>query len=169
MLIVERIENIVMTLKNKNQLFVSLFKKYAIKIKYVDPKNILILLINLFIKRKIVIKGFNEGTIIERLLNKELKSEKDVYENIEKILLSMQTKDLIDIVQMSDGIYKAKEDIQSILEYINVMLLELSRQNKKYINCVEIVEDTKKRLKANSNYDMCIDNLLFNMKSIIAN
>ncbi len=26
----ERIENIVMTLKNKNQLFVSLFKKYAI-------------------------------------------------------------------------------------------------------------------------------------------
>ena len=32
-----------------------------------------------------------------------------------------------------------------------------------------IVEDTKKRLKANSNYDMCIDNLLFNMKSIIAN
>ena len=33
-----------------------------------------------------------------------------LYENIEKILLSMQTKDLIDIVQMSDGIYKAKED-----------------------------------------------------------
>ena len=98
-----------------------------------------------------------------------LNGNKDVYENIEKILLSMQTKDLIDIVQMSDGIYKAKEDIQSILEYINVMLLELSRQNKKYINCVEIVEDTKKRLKANSNYDMCIDNLLFNMKSIIAN
>ena len=76
-----------------------------------------------------------------------LNGNKDVYENIEKILLS----------------------IQSILEYINVMLLELSRQNKKYINCVEIVEDTKKRLKANSNYDMCIDNLLFNMKSIIAN
>jgi len=98
-----------------------------------------------------------------------LNGNKDVYENIEKILLSMQTKDLIDIVQMSDGIYKAKEDIQSILEYINVMLLELSRQNKRYINCVEIVEDTKKRLKANSNYDMCIDNLLFNMKSIIAN
>ena len=98
-----------------------------------------------------------------------LNGNKGVYENIEKILLSMQTKDLIDIVQMSDGIYKAKEDIQSILEYINVMLLELSRQNKKYINCVEIVEDTKKRLKANSNYDMCIDNLLFNMKSIIAN
>ena len=52
------------------------FKKYAKKIKYVDPKNILILLINLFIKRKIVIKGFNEGTIIERLLNKELNKKR---------------------------------------------------------------------------------------------
>ena len=99
----------------------------------------------------------------------KLNGNKDVYENIEKILLSMQTKDIIDIIQMSEGIYKSKEDIKSILEYINVMLLELSRQNKKYINCIEIVEDTKKRLKANSNYDMCIDNLLFNMKSIIAN
>ena len=50
--------------------------------------------------------------------------------------------------------------LKSILEYMNVMLLELSRQNKKYINCIGIVEDTKKRLKANSNYDMCIDELL---------
>ena len=99
----------------------------------------------------------------------KLNGNKEVYENIEKILLSMQTKDIIDVIQMSEGIYKSKEDIKSILEYMNVMLLELSRQNKKYINCIEIVEDTKKRLKANSNYDMCIDNLLFNMKSIIAN
>ncbi len=47
-------------------------KKYAKKIKYVDYKNIFKLLINLFIKRKIVIKGFNEGIIIEKLINKEL-------------------------------------------------------------------------------------------------
>ena len=33
----------------------------------------------------------------------------------------------------------------------------------------KIKEQTKKRLKANSNYDMCIDNLLFNMTFIIHN
>ena len=33
----------------------------------------------------------------------------------------------------------------------------------------KIVEETKKRLKANSNYEMCIDNLLFNMTFIIHN
>ena len=33
----------------------------------------------------------------------------------------------------------------------------------KYIKCIEIVEETKKRLKANSNYDMCIDYMIFSM------
>ena len=81
----------------------------------------------------------------------------------------MQTNDLIEIVRMSEEIYKTKEEIDSILDYINVILLKLGEKNIKYIRCIEIVEQTKKRLKANSNYDMCIDNLLFNMTSIIHN
>ena len=56
-------------------------------------------------------------------------------ENIEKILLSMQNKDLIEIVQMSEEIYKTKEEINSILDYMNVILLKLSKQNIKYKKC----------------------------------
>ncbi len=93
----------------------------------------------------------------------KLNERKDIYENIENILLSMQNKDLIDIVQMSEVIYKSKEEIKSILEYINVLLMKLSKQNIKYINCVQIVEETKRRIKANSNYDMCIDYMIFSM------
>ena len=92
-----------------------------------------------------------------------------IYENIEKILLNMQNKDLIEIVQMAEEIYKTKEEISSVLDYMNVILLKLSKQNIKYIRCIEIVEQTKKRLKVNSNYDMCIDNLLFNMTKIMHN
>jgi len=99
----------------------------------------------------------------------KLNENKNIYENIEKIFLNMQNKDLIEIVQMSEEIYKAKEEISSILDYMNVILLKLSKQNIKYIRCIEIVEETKKRLKVNSNYDMCIDNLLFNMTFIIHN
>ena len=99
----------------------------------------------------------------------KLNENKNLYENIEKILLNMQSKDLIEIVQMSEEIYKTKEEISSVLDYMNVILLKLSKQNIKYIRCIEIVEQTKKRLKANSNYDMCIDNLLFNMTFIIHN
>ena len=99
----------------------------------------------------------------------ELNEKKEIYEKIEKIFLNMQNQDLIEIIQMSEEIYKAKEEIKSILEYMNVILLKLSKQNIKYIKCVDIVEQTKKRLKANSNYDMCIDNLLFNMTFIMHN
>ena len=98
----------------------------------------------------------------------KLNEKKDIYENIEKILINMRNKDLIEIVQMSEGIYKSKEEINSILEYINVLLLKLSKQNMKYIKCIEIVEETKKRLKANSNYDMCIDYMIFSMWQEIA-
>ena len=99
----------------------------------------------------------------------KLNSSQNIYENIEKILLEMPKKDLIEIIQMSEEIYKSKEEISSILEYMNVLLLRLSKQNIKYIKCIEIVEETKKRLKANSNYDMSIDNLLFNMTFIMHN
>lgn len=99
----------------------------------------------------------------------KLNENKQIYEKIEKILISLQNKDLLEIIQMSEEIYKAKEEIYSILDYMNVILLTLSKQNTKYIRCIEIVEETKKRLKANSNYDMCIDNLLFNMIFIMHN
>ena len=60
-------------------------------------------------------------------------------------------------------LYQTKEEIMEMLDYINIVLLRLSRNNIKYTNCIKIVENTKKRLRQNANYDMCIDNLLFNM------
>ena len=128
--------------------------------------------------KKYITENYPEQEISENLINLsqgsigkviKLNENKVIYENIEKILLSMQKKDLIEIIQMAEEIYKAKEEISSLLEYMNVILLRLSKANIKYIRCIEIVEQTKKRLKANSNYDMCIDNLLFNMTFIIHN
>lgn len=128
--------------------------------------------------RKYVKQNLEGYEISENILNLsqgsigkiiKLNENKDIYENIEKILLSMQNKDIIDIVQMAEEIYKTKDEISSILDYMNVVLLKLSKQNIKYIKGIEIVEQTKKRLKANSNYDMCIDNLLFSMTSAIHN
>ena len=128
--------------------------------------------------KKYIKQNFPEQQISENIINLsqgsigkaiKLNENKGIYENIEKIFLSMQNKDLIEIIQMSEEIYKTKDEINSILDYMNVILLKLSKQNIKYIKCIDIVEQTKKRLKANSNYDMCIDNLLFNMIFIIHN
>ena len=134
--------------------------------------------INIELVKKYISEKYPNEEISENIINLsqgsigkliKLNENKNIYENIEKIFLNMQNKDLIEIVQMSEEIYKSKEEISSILDYMNVILLKLSKQNIKYIRCIEIVEQTKQRLKANSNYDMCIDNLLFNMTFIIHN
>ena len=93
----------------------------------------------------------------------ELKDRIAEYLQIESIIEQLDKKDLIDIIDMSRIIYDSKEEIYSILEYINIILLNFAKSNGKYTNCIKIVENTKERLKNNSNYDMCIDNMLFKM------
>ena len=93
----------------------------------------------------------------------QLKDKIDDYTKIENIIKNLQIKDIIDIINMSEILYKSKEEIFEILDYIIVILLKLAKQDYKYTDCIKIVENTKKRLKQNANYDMCIDNMVFNM------
>lgn len=101
-----------------------------------------------------------QGSIGKAIL---LKDKQEEYAMIENMIQSLNQKDLIDLVKLAEPLYKAKEDIFEILEYINILLLKKAKDNYLYTNCIQIVENTKKRLKQNANYDMCIDNLIFNM------
>lgn len=92
-----------------------------------------------------------------------LKDKQTKYENINNIIESLEKKDIIEIIKLAEPLYKSKEEIFEILEYINVLLLTHAKENYLYTNCINIVENTKKRLKQNANYDMCIDYMLFNM------
>ena len=57
-----------------------IFKKYCKKIKYVEPINIVKLILGLILDRKIIIDGLNSGIQIEKLIQKECKKN-----NIEKM------------------------------------------------------------------------------------
>ncbi len=92
-----------------------------------------------------------------------LKDKQEEYSKIENMIVYLNQKDLIDILKLAEPLYKAKEEIFEILEYINIVLLKQAKENYLYTNCIEIVENTKKRLKQNANYDMCIDSMVFNM------
>ncbi len=92
-----------------------------------------------------------------------LKDKQDEYQKIQMLIEQLNQKDLIEILQLAEPLYKAKEEIFEKLEYSNVILLNHAKENHLYTNCIKIVENTKKRLKQNANYDMCIDNLIFNM------
>lgn len=67
------------------------------------------------------------------------------------------------MLNKKDIIFKNKDDIDEILNYINVNLFNKSKENIKYINGVKIIEETKDRLKKNCNYDMSIDNMIFKL------
>lgn len=101
-----------------------------------------------------------QGSIGKAIL---LKDKKEQYEKIELIIKSLTQKSIIDILNMSEILYKSKEEIFDILEYINVILIKLAKTDYEYIKCINIVEETKTRIKQNANYDMSIDNMLFNM------
>ena len=45
--------------------------------------------------------------------------------------------------------------------------MDIAKKSSKYAMCINIVEDTKKRLQSNANYDMTIDNMLMKMKEKI--
>lgn len=91
----------------------------------------------------------------------KLKEGQEIYEELEKLVQNLDTKDLIDIMNNTELFSKSKENIYEILDYLNIILYNTRSINK--INCIKLVEEAKKRLQANSNFDMTIDNLLIKM------
>lgn len=99
-----------------------------------------------------------EGSIKKALYMKE---QEEIYKQVDTILKNIEKDDLITIFNKSEILYKEKEMVQDILEYINVYLYNTKEIKK--IKCIQYVEETKKRLLANANYDMSIDNLLIKL------
>ena len=93
----------------------------------------------------------------------EIKDKSELYKNVDDIIENLEKCDVIDMLKKADIIYKSKDDIYGILEYINVLLIKKAKVNYRYANCIKIVEETKKRLKSNSNFNMCIDYMLFSI------
>ena len=92
----------------------------------------------------------------------KLKDSKEKYDEIDILVSNLIRKDIIDI--MLDGkILYDKENIYDILDYLTVCLYSKYSENEKYIDCIKYVNECADRLKSNSNFDMTIDNLLFNM------
>ena len=101
-----------------------------------------------------------QGSIGKAIL---LKDKKEQYENIESMIEKLDKTDMTELIKLGEPLYQSKDEIMNILDYINIILLKLAKQNIQYANCIDVIENTKKRLNQNANYDMCIDNMIFNM------
>ena len=109
------------------------------------------------IESKTMLSAF-QGSIGKAI---KLREKVEDYKIIENIIYSLDKKDKIDILKMSEIVYSAKEEKNDILDYMNIVLANYAKSDSRYAYCIDIVEETKKRLDANANYDMSIDNLLF--------
>ncbi len=125
--------------------------------KYLSEKE------GIHIQDSYILKAFG-GSIGKAI---QLQDKQEQYTQIQQILVNLKNMDIIEIFQKSQILYDSKEEITNLLQYINTILLELAKQDYKYTNCIQIVENTKKRLQSNANYDMSIDNMLLQMKEEI--
>ena len=92
-----------------------------------------------------------------------LKDKYEEYSKLEKFINSLSENDLIDTIKNAEILYKSKEEILEMLDYINIILLKKAKEDNRYTKCIQNVEETKKRIKQNANYDMSIDNMVLNI------
>lgn len=151
---------IILITENEN-LLLNTIKSRCTKIKFNPLKNNEIIKI---LKEKYEYNEISEnilevaGGSVEHALSVQGKEE--LFEEIKATFSNLEKINIIDLLNKKDMIFKDKDSIDEILDYINITLFNKVKENIRYTNCIKIVEETKDRLKKNSNYDMTIDNLL---------
>ena len=147
---------------SKESSFLSTIKSRCTIIKFSPIENEQIIK---YLNKKYEIKNISEEMleIFGGSIGKaeDLKDKEELFSKIIEIVENIKILELPEILKKADIIYKSQEDRIDILEAINVILFKLSKQDIRYLNCIDIVEDTSKRLNANANYNMCIDNMIF--------
>jgi DNA polymerase-3 subunit delta' len=103
------------------------------------------------------LKAFNGS--IEKAI--KIEEKKEIYDEIQKIFGNIEQYTLLDVLGKLELLYKNKEIINDLLDYITIIFLEKAKSDIKYISNIETIEEIKKNLKANSNFDMSIDKLLY--------
>lgn len=112
------------------------------------------------IQDNILLKAFG-GSIGKAI---ELKDKQEEYSKLQQVISNLKNVDILEIFENTKMLYENKEDINNILQYINTILLIQADVDVRYTDCIQVVEETKRRLQSNSNYDMTIDNMLLQMK-----
>ena len=152
---------IILIVSNENMIL-NTIKSRCLKIYFNDLSNEEL---KKYIKEKLNIQEFSEnmfsacqGSIGKA---KQVYENKEIYSEIDEIFANIYNYTLIDVLSKVDILYKSKDEIQQILEYLNTIFIKKAKDDIRYIDYIKYVEETKKNINLNCNYDMCIDKLLF--------
>ena len=107
---------------------------------------------------------FSEGSISKTL---KVKEKEILYKEIDNKIRNIEKFNELEILRIKNIIFTDKDNVEEILEYMNLRFYDKIIDNPslaiKYDNCIKIIENTKKRLQRNGNYDMTIDNCLLSI------
>ena len=158
---------IILITSNENKLL-NTIKSRCLKINFnnIDTKDIL----EYISKRKMMENPSNSLlTMCNGSIGKLIKINQNLeeYSEIEKNtndLINGKIKNIVKMLNQFGILYRSKEIVTDLLDYMIVITYEYISDNKdyrkKFLNLIEIIENTKLRLMSNTNYDMCIDDLL---------
>ena len=112
---------------------------------------------NIYLEPEYLIK-VAQGSVKTAL---SIAQKKDLYKSVQDVFENTDKYTLLDVLNKLQVLYKNKENIQEILDYIEYIFLNKAQKETKYLSNIEEIEKTKKNIISNSNYDMQIDYLLF--------
>ena len=92
-----------------------------------------------------------------------ISQKKEVFDNLKMIANLLGKNSLIDVFNNSDLLYSSKDDIMTLLDFLNLIFFEKTKENLRYSKAITIIEETKKKILSNNNYDMCIDYMLMHI------
>ena len=92
-----------------------------------------------------------------------ISQKKEIFDNLKIIANLLGKNSLIDVLNNSDLLYSSKDDIMTLLDFLNIIFFEKTKENLRYSKAITIIEETKKKILSNNNYDMCIDYMLMHI------
>lgn len=93
----------------------------------------------------------------------EIQQNKEIYDELEKYFGNIEHYKIVDTLGKIKSLYEHKEKIKQMLEYINKILIEKAKENPKYIEYIQTIENAKQRISRSANYDMTIDYIIMNI------
>lgn len=86
-------------------------------------------------------------------------------DGITKDMINSNIRNVVKLINQYEVLYKSKEIIFDLLDYMIAIVYSHIKKNadyrSKFINIIGIINNAKTKLNSNTNYDMCIDEMLF--------
>ena len=93
----------------------------------------------------------------------KIQEKKEIYYKLKELVNYFEKGTMIDVLNNAEILYSSKEDIFSLLDFLNIIFFEKCKKDIRCEKAISIIEKTKKKIISNNNFDMSIDYMLMHI------